>query len=378
MMSGEIPFDAIATFFIFLIGLPAIVFQWLAPEVRQVVVKRWQELVLDSGLPVLAGLVLLGVGIYLTQSESWQHRWIWFAVMSGFVVLSTVTAVRIPRKYARRTAVVQRLEREAERGINRDGRPQEETLYDLLELGKYSPPGRDKEMVLQALLNLTNRVCERESYDGDRLEDVATGVLDVVLTTPNSGTNQNFATAAEILKRILRAFDSRATLDGMVQVDLLHTMRAMSHLGRAAVEIDSVAMAIIQALGSTGGRHPRTTVAASQALFEIGVRAVERHDMLVAMSSAELLTFMVESQREAIPGPVEGEVVADTLGLLAHFWTSGETGRDYATARLERVRDAMGITLPDALEKTTRHCAETTEFATADLVRQMSRELEVD
>ena len=377
-MRGEIPFDAIATFFIFMIGLPAIVFQWLAPEIRQVVVKRWHGLVLDSGLPVLAGLLLIGVGIYLMQSETSQVRWIWPTVMSGFVVLSTVTAFRIPRKYGRRTSVVHRLEREAGRGIDRDGHPRGETLNDLMELGKYSPPGRDKEIVLQALLNMTNRVCERESYDGHRLADVATGLLDVVLTTPNPGTNQNFATAAEILKRILRAFDSRSTLDGMVQVDLLHTMRAMSHLGRAAVAIDPVAMAIIQALGTTGSRHPRTTVAASQALFEIGVRAVEHSEVLVAMSSAELLTFMVESQRESIPGPVEGEVVADTLGLLAHFWTSGETGREYATARLERVRDAMGITLADALAKTTQHCAETTEFATADLVRQMSRELEVD
>ena len=376
-MRGEVPFDAIATFFIFLIGLPAIVFQWLAPEIRQVVVKRWHTLVLDSGLPVLTGLALIGVGIYLSQSEAWQNRWVWPAIISGFVVLSTVTAFRIAHRYARRTAVVKRLEREAARSVNRDGSLREDTLHDLIELGRYSPPGRDKEMVLQTLLNLTNRVCERESYDGDRLADVATGVLDVVLTTPIAGTNQNLGTAAEILKRILRAFDAHATLDVMVQVDLLHTMRAMSHLGRAAVDIDSVAMAIIQALGATGSRHPRTTVAASQALFEIGMRAVERSAMLVAMSSAELLTFMVESQRESIPGPVEGEVVADTLGLLAHFWTSGETGRDYATARLERVRDAMGISLPDALEKTTRHCAETTEFATADLVRQMSSELEV-
>ncbi len=377
-MRPDIPFDAIATFFIFLIGLPAIVFQWLAPEIRQVVVKRWRGLLLDSGLPVLAGLVLTGAGIYLTQSEIWQSRWIWPAIMSGFVVLSTLTAFRIPRKYARRTAVVQRLEREAGRGIGRNEQLREESLRDLFELGKYSPPGRDKELALQALLNLTNRVRERESYDGDRLADMAKGVLDVVLTTPNPGTNQNFATAAEILKRILRAFDSRSNLDGMVQVDLLHTMRAMSHLGRAAVAIDSVALAIIQALGTTGSQHPRTSVAASQALFEIGVCAVERSDMLVAMSSAELLTFMVESQRESIPGPVEGEVVADTLGLLAHFWTSGETGRGYASARLERVRDAMGITLSVALEKTTQHCAETTEFATADLVRQMSRELEAD
>ena len=339
--------------------------------------RVWHTLVLDSGLPVLTGLALIGVGMYLSQSEAWQHRWVWPAIISGFVVLSTVTAFRIAHRYARRTAVVKRLEREAARSISRDGSLREDTLHDLIELGKYSPPGRDKEMVLQTLLNLTNRVCERESYDGDRLADVATGVLDVVLTTPIAGTNQNLGTAAEILKRILRAFDSHATLDVMVQVDLLHTMRAMSHLGRAAVDIDSVAMALIQALGATGSRHPRTTVAASQALFEIGTRAVERSAMLVAMSSAELLTFMVESQRESIPGPVEGEVVADTLGLLAHFWTSGETGRDYATARLERVRDAMGISLSDALQKTTRHCAETTEFATADLVRQMSSELEV-
>jgi len=74
-------------------------------------------------------------------------------------------------------------------------------------------------------------------------------------------------------------------------------------------------------------------------------------------------------------GTSRGELVADTLGLVAHFWVSGETACDYASARLARISAQLEGKLDDALEQAARHCAQTTQFRTADRVRRMRREL---
>jgi hypothetical protein len=362
-MSDGIPFDAITTYFIFLIGLPAIVFQWLAPEIRPIVVKRAGELLLDAGLPVLVAMLLVGAGIMAGS----QFEWLWTAVLGALFGVATLTALRIPRKYVRRGSVVRRLEREVIRPVRRDGRLAAEPLQDLLELGVQSQPGRDKEVVLQSLLNLTNGMCDSPRYSGDQLADVAVGVLDVVFNSPGGISSRNLASACEILKQILRAFDAAADREFM-QTDLLHAIRAMSRLAREAARSrnDSVALAVTQALATTGDRHPHTSVATSEALFEIGIVAVEENQILIGMACAESLTSLFE-----IYGSGSDDVVADTLGMLAHFWHTGLTGRAYAEQHLARLEESMKLNLTDALNRAATHCAQTTQFQTADKVRQL-------
>ena len=220
-MTGDVPFDAITTFFVFLIGLPAIIFQWLAPEVRQIIVKRPVELLLDAGAPVVAGIAIVGIGLYTPN----QWKWLWPTILAALFLLAIFTAFRIPRKYVRRTAVVSRLERQASRSSGATVRLVEPVLLDLIELGNQSQPGREKELVLQALLGLSESVCTADGYDGDQLLDVAFGVLDVVLNGPEAGSSQNLATASDILKQPLRALDAKGNWE-FKQADLLHSIRA--------------------------------------------------------------------------------------------------------------------------------------------------------
>lgn len=360
-MTDGIPYDAITTYFIFLIGLPAIVFQWLAPEIRPIIVKRAGELLVDAGAPVVAAVILVALGILAGNGKDW----LWTAVLTALFAVATFTALRIPRKYVRRSSVVGRLTREAARPIRRQGRLAAETVQDLLELGVQSQPGGDKEIVLQALLDVTNEMCDSDRYTGDQLADVAVGVLDVVFSAPGAISNRNLASACEVLKQILRAFDA-ATAKDFMQTDLLHAIRAMSRLGREAVRRrnDSVALAVAQALETTGDRSPNTSVATSEALFEIGMVAVDNGQILVGMSCAESLTSLLENR-----GSGSDDMIADTLGLLAHFWDTGPTGRAYAEQHLERLERSLGLDLTDALNRAAAHCAQTTQFQTADKLR---------
>jgi len=358
-MNGDAPFDAITTMFVFLIGLPAIIFQWLAPEIRQIIVRRPGELLLDAGLPVALGIAIVCVGLFTPAMPGWG----WPAVLATLFALALFTAFRIPLKYVRRTAIVGRLGRRVRRRRRGELHLDEASLLDLVELGKQGQPGQEKELVLQQLLALSRDVCGSHGYDGDRLTDVATGVLDIVVHAAQAGSSQNFGTAAEILEQPLRAFD-RAT-DGFNQTDLLYAIRVLSRIGRAAIrmEDDSVPIAVVQALGSTGVQHPFTAVAISRALFEIGVEAVDHNQMLPAMSAVQSAVALIENGAGTAK-----DVVADTLGLLAHFWTCGDTGRLYAAPRLAEVEGLIPTDIRTALSDAARHCAQATQFATSDKV----------
>jgi hypothetical protein len=92
--------------------------------------------------------------------------------------------------------------------------------------------------------------------------------------------------------------------------------------------------------------------------------------LLIAISALGHLTNLVEQS-----APAGGEVVADTVGLLAHFWVDGATGRSFAHERLTRLEGFLKADLPPALDATIEHCAHRTLFRTADKVRRVREEL---
>ena len=104
-MNGDIPFDAITTFFVFLIGLPAFVFQWLAPEIRPIIVKRSSELLIDAGTPVVVALLLVGVGIRYARCTRRGHlptsRPAWMRATTGCRGCWRNSALRCRRKRSR-------------------------------------------------------------------------------------------------------------------------------------------------------------------------------------------------------------------------------------------------------------------------------------
>lgn len=363
-MISEIPFDAIITLFVFLVGIPALVLQALPMETRLLVTKRWWNLIATIAWPILVALAVVIIGIVLTRQVGF-NVWIWGVILATLFAIVCFTAFRIPRLYGRRDVLVASLADEVGRGLDANCRIHEDSLSELIELGKYGKAGREKGWVLNALLDLTHRVTGHERYEGEALEDVIFGTIDIVGSAPGERSGRNLSSAANILRCVIMRYEA-ADDKPPSQADLIHAIRASSTLGRLALHLDnsSIALGIVQACGSAraGGGESMT----SQTLFEIGVAAIEQDRMLIAMAALSRLVTLIDARK-----PAGGELAADTLGLVAHFWGAGRSGRDYAHERLAQIRNNLDQDVDTALESAARHCAKITHFRTADLLQEM-------
>jgi hypothetical protein len=378
---NDIPFDAIGSLLLFLIGVPALVIQSIAPEVRNVVSKRWLRLLLETGLPVVVALAAFIAG--LLRHVLWPDAdaisvdgllrmplpevgaWTWTLVLGVIIATATYTAMRIPYRYGRRAVIIRSLEQE----IFHDGALVEHSLEDLIALGRQSEAGEDKELVLKALYRLAIKMYAVPGYSGDRLEALILGLTDVLVSSTQPGNGQNYDTAAQILLHITKA-TKQPTADVLAAIQTLGALGqgVLHHVG--PLNIRPTAMKYVQALGSTANRHPNNASDVSQALFEIGVVAVRKDQILIAMATLSDLLMLAQDHQ-----PAHKELSSDVLGLIAHFWVAGPTARDYAEDKLREVSSSLGQPLEDALEAARRHCARTTQFQVADNLARLLKDL---
>ena len=379
---SDVPFDAIGSLFLFLIGVPALVIQSIAPEVRNVVSKRWLRLLLETGLPVALAFIAFVAGVF--RHVFWPNAntislgrtislplpevgaWTWTFVLGFMVITATYTAMRIPYRYGRRSIIIHSLEAE----IFQNDVLVEHSLEDLIALGRQSEAGEDKELVLKALYHLAVRMYAVPGYSGDRLETLILGLADILVSSAQPGNGQNYDTAAQILLHITKAAKQPSA-------DVLAAIQTLGALGQGVLHhvgplnIRPTAMKYVQALGSTANRHPNNATDVSQALFEIGVVAVRKGQILIAMATLSDLLMLAQYRQ-----PPHKELSSDLLGLIAHFWVAGPTARDYAEDKLREVRKLLGQSLEEALEAARRHCARTTQFQVADNLVRLIEDLQ--
>jgi hypothetical protein len=367
--TSEIPFDALVTFFVLLIGLPAVVLQSMPAETRRVIEKRRRLVARDLGLPVLFAIGIAGVLVVLHRSEVWMEGPVWSVGLGLLAVICLVTAFIIPRRYGQRDAIATLLEHETSLELAGTGRLGEDSLHDLIEFGKRSEPVREKIPSLEALRALTDRVCEHPEYSGDALTDLIDGVVAIVVESRGAGRAQLVAPALAVMRRSVRAFDpSRSG-----HTDASSAIHGMSVLGIESLSMGnpSVTQTITQSLGWSRGKDRALTMARSQALFEVGMAAIEQKQTLGAMKVLDGLTSLIYAN-----APAEGELARDTIGLFAHFWTSGETGRQFARFRMAQLEDYFQRDILAVVDATIEHCQLRALFVTADKVRIMRRELQ--
>jgi hypothetical protein len=306
-----------------------------------------------------------------------QGAGLWVIVFSALFLISVLGAMIVLAQYGRRDAIIDYLEKEAARPLRRTGRFDNRALADLIELGKQSEPGPDKGLVLEALNTLIEKLIECRHYRGDSLETLVMGLVDMFASTTNSGSPQNFRIATEVLYMAVHAQEV-PTIPSDARSDLPILLNALSTLGQTALihiqlttEIDRTVTTCVDALGLTMIRHSEFKNEVSQALFEIGSLAVERTQMLIANAALEKLLTLAQHQQ-----PANGELTADLLGLMAHFWTApSETARAHVEKRLVDVQHYLAHPLLTALEAAQEHCAVTTKFQTADKLLHMKTDL---
>ena len=377
----SIPLDAITTIFIFLIGLPAVLLQTLAPELRKIVRQRRWQLISFTILPlVISGLIVAG-GIALSHLKStlrqappvlekilcYDGQLLWISILTSLVLISGVFAILLSEQW-RREGIIRKLRQRAASGLATKGRLLEEELMHLVQLGRHSHSGRNKELVLQTLAELAALVQNGKAYDGRQLETLIKGLEEVLILGPlNLGSLENFRSAAGLLSDIVIPA-SRARHSE----DLKMAVQAISVLARTSMcfETSLLPMKYLEALEFLYlGDHAAVTLM-SQALFEIGSEAIEREQPLVAMAALSKLDGLAQRQPR-----IEGELAHDYLSLIAHFWNHGETALRYAAKILSSVQAGFTVELPEAIHAAQAHCAQTAKFKTADYLITMRTSL---
>jgi hypothetical protein len=389
----SIPFDVFATLLIFLISVPTLIVQTMAPEVRHLVLRRERRrLLLMTGTPVVSALILFLLAIwlqiyplrYLFPSFQLPEPWpapdnlIWTVLFAVLFPISAVTAFYIPRRYGRREAIVRHFERGTRRKTKTDGRLIEDYLTDLIELGRQSEPGQDKEVVLAALAQLTEDVLSHQLYKGDALETLVLGLVTILDAGAQPGTSGNYSTAGQILQQIITRHSDRASGSPLGQTDQLFAVRALSKLGQSAllqldqrIEVDSLVIQYVQDLQLLMGRRPEMKLAVSEALFEIGRMAVRQNQMFVAVASLDILTLVISQSTNQVDEALAGYM----LGLASHLWSSGNSVRPTIKDKLHQVNQNLPQPLPLALQSAKEYYIRQTIFQIADNLEQMHEDM---
>lgn len=369
----QLPLDSLATIFIFLIGLPAILLQTLPAEVRHTVLKERKQVVAFTLGPIVLAALVVGQGVYLTHPRlgggamtKARAELVWMIIVTALLFVAGGGAVLLTERW-RRTTVVARLRRAAGRGIALYGRPMEAELGTLVELGVQSRGGEDKTLIIEALDRLVADTQARDGYDGAQLEELVKGLEDVLASGPHLASPNNFRAGADLLERLVWESRERAESD-----DLKMAVQLTSILSRAALRYEQphIQIKYIEILAFAGeGNHIGYATWSSQALLEIGSQAIESRRTLVAMIALSKLESLVLAH-----SPVHGELAFDYIGLLAHFHARQETGRDYCKRFLDP--ELFADPLPDLIRQARAACIDGARFRTSDYLARMLADIE--
>jgi len=376
----SIPLDAIITIFIFLIGLPAFTLQILDRELRRIVLKWHSQLIFYTIVPILLSGVVFALGLKASlicnQETEPNHfvgkalvavfghdeEYVWIAIL--IVLLSIVgSSTLLITAYWRRRPIIHKLSRLAARKIPMGGRLAEPDLKELVQLGVQSQPGQDKALVLKALARLAESVQANAKYDGARLEDLILGLEEILGAGPQIASPMNFQFAADLLSNLIMSACKKKSAD-----DLKLAIQTVSMSGRLSLhhEPSHIQNKFVEALTLANNGQPEGSMWVSQALFEIGSEAVERHQMLVAMAALSKNESLLLRQ-----SPTNGELARDFISLLAHFWAQGEAAKNYATPYLKDAPSYFSQPLPEVIKAAQKHCEKTARFKTSGHLSQM-------
>lgn len=377
----DIPFDALLTVLIFLVGIPALILQLISPAERHAALKKGR---LDVRSFLKKALIFIAVGILVqlllsipplgnTDMLQLLRQLAWVILFGFLFALALDIAQKIPEQYGRREKIIETLTRDVlselpkRKRLNVSG----ETFSDLANLGKHCEAGQERGMVTQALMEIVNAALVDSRYTGDSFETLIEELVHILAFNPEAKDLYNYRTALNILATILAANHSAETDD-----DKRRAVHAISHLGRTlivnfkSVERDNVILAYVDALEFALPKSNMFTEV-SQALFEIGVCAAQAEHDFVAVAALDKLTSL--ASRHSMPLP--DEFVADMFGPLVRYWGMDGSRKEYAIRKFEETKKFLGKNKIQTLKKAQSHLVATMYFDEADKLGEMIRKL---
>ena len=371
MEPGQIPTDAIISLLMFLMGAPALVFQLASNDVREVITQHNTHIPKKYLLPAFTGFLIVFAiyGIDTRWLPDKVSNSLWHAAVGALLALSLITVIGVFPSMGKKR-IINELVDKAEKGSNGQAEYGGAELDNLILLGKESRGGEEKEWCIDGLDRLAQKVLVSGAYSGCQLESLVNALCAVLLEGTISSTLVNFQSGTALLRRIVYAYYRGRSHPNFADADLGHAVHALSLLGQKALQLHRPGTAS-ECLGVLGTSLNEPNPAISQALREIGMRAIEQDQIAVAMESLGKLDEMLFSGDHL---PAEREILYDLIGLLAKFWEHGESGKVVARRDIAELQDDPDVQMTALIDETILHHRSTGRFVAADQIKDMYAE----
>jgi len=236
---------------------------------------------------------------------------------------------------------------------------EEETLRDLIFLGRSGKAGRDKKLALDSLNRISLVVQNSDTYQGGELADLIPGIKDVILNGEQPGSDEDFNHAIVILKGIRHRLSQKKDTSKYLDAGLATTI--LEELGVEAVKNKSV---------RTAERFLEEASSSSKTVFKMGLTALDGKHFQTATLSLNRLESLANSKDLK-----ECPETFDLLGLIAHFTATGLATRMRADQFLSENIHAFIPSIDDCLEGAYMHHYSSSNFETADKILDLLRKI---
>ncbi|HET6852071.1 MAG TPA: hypothetical protein VFH46_07090 [Pyrinomonadaceae bacterium] len=253
-----------------------------------------------------------------------------------FVVL--ITGVTLNSQF-KREKVVQRLADELLKNLDAKSSIDTIALKDLSYLGEHGRAGDEKEMVLNVIDNLADKLqakvrTEGLAYNGYELESLIRHIPPMLDNSSRPGSDQNYLRAVEVLSNIWRWLSIRKGTS-----DAGATLQALKVLALRSVDsmTEETSLAYLEIAAECD----------SHIVFDMGEVAINARKYRLVVGALSKLESMASSA--VTDNDLGRETKANLLGIAAHLATDGPSGARRAEKALHYNQELFKPSLREAL-----------------------------
>jgi hypothetical protein len=351
----------LTTLIIFALGIPAFVYQIMAPEnIRTIIAKHLKSKLLKINVIVLFITVFALCFVWYLHpcSDSIEplKEFAGTVIITIALIVTLIIWWRFSGKFLRQS-VVDSIEKKLNKRIIEEDFGLIEEMNDLITLGERSEAGYEKEIVLKAISRLIKKIQDLVDYSGSNLEYILRDLKKIVGSKDKPGNESDFQLSIDILAAILQRL---SIIKPLHQGDEILIYQVLKEIGNKSVELkfSKVLLEIFNIVPSN-----------SSTFFEIGKTAFKAgyyYEAQKALSKLESLAL--EST------PIEPQAADDLSGLLAYFWKADGSAKRYAKTFFDMYGNQFS-SLEQCLDQAVESHYMEARYETADKLITMKNEL---
>ena len=324
------------TVFVFLLGLPILVNQIFMPDdLRRMSKKNYNENIILQ-ICVLAVILVAIVGVAFISNiypaiDFGARKSDIVTGLFGLLLFLTLGFLffNMFKSQGYRAKIIQMIRTKIIRGIRRTEQLDPAFFEDLQYMGIYSKGGAETRNVIEALEEILDHIMKLRngSFDSDGLISIIDTLCHAVTNSVEPGSKNNMIEVLTIYKGILMTLSDYNTPENEVfygnetrKIKDCTTKIALSALKRDYADMMPLVLNVLTLI-------PRS----SDKLFDIGHLALGRGQYQIATN---VLAEIMDRDN------IDYLTMNNYLGLVAHFFMSGESARQYARRSLNTNRVA--------------------------------------